>query len=207
MKKFLTVLCTLCILTVSLPACSLRGPAPELEDVYDRLVEVIEDSHEVNVFLFGVGLPVYPREDAEDALIHRYYGVADNGREYVTPYTKYITTDEMKAAAARVYSSSYCESLFASLFTGYADSGIGLTMPARYLEDEKAIYQNSRVDPLVTGTRVYDYASMKLTDESYDTYLRVEIRSYAENRPDEWTTVHLSFVLENGTWYLNGPSC
>ncbi len=194
-------------LLLSTASCSRRGPAPELEQVYDRLVEVIEEAHEVNVLMFGVGLPVYTRGDAEDELIHRYYGVVDNGREYVTPYAKYITTEDIKSAISAVYGSSYRESMFASLFTGYAVSGISGTIPARYYEDDKTIYQNVYVRPLVTGTRVYDYASMKITEESFDTFLRVEIRSYSEKMPDEWTTTRLSFVYENGNWYLDSPSC
>ncbi len=207
MKKIILIFLLVTSLLLSATSCSNRGPAPALDDVYDRLVEVIEASHEVNVLLFGVGLPVYARGDAEDELIHRYYGVTDNGREYVTPYTKFLTVEEMKAAAARVYCTDYRESLFASLFSGFADSGISMTMPARYYEDERSIYQNKYVDPLVTGMRVYDYASMKITKESYDTYLRVEIRSYPENAPDEWKITHLSFVYENGNWYLYSPSC
>ncbi len=210
MKKPVLI-CVLALLTMALllstTACSFRGSAPKLETVYDRLVEVIEASHEANVLLFGVGLPVYSRGDAEDELLHRYYGVADNGREYVTPYAKYATMEEMKTVISKVYCTSYRESLFSSLFTGYADSGLSIVMPARYSEDERAIYQNVHVDPLVIGTRVYDYASMKLTKESYDTYLYVEIRSYPENKPNEWTTTHLTFVFEDGNWYLNGPSC
>ncbi len=207
MKKTIQVYFLVFILLFSLAACSFRGPAPKLEQVYDRLVEVIEKSHEVNVLLFGAGLPVYSRGDAEDTLIHRYYGVVDNGREYVTPYAKFMTVEEMKTAVSEVYCAAYRESLFSSLFTGYADSGLSVTMPARYSEDEKAIYQNVYVDPLVTGTRVYDYASMKLTKESFDTYLRVEVQSYSEKTPGEWKTTYLTFVYENGNWYLNSPSC
>ncbi len=207
MKKFILIFLLVASLLLSTASCSNRGPAPALDDVYDRLVEVIEASHEVNVLLFGVGLPVYPRGDAEDELIHRYYGVTDNGREYVTPYTKFLTVENMKEAVSRVYCTDYRESLFASVFTGYADSGISVTMPARYYEDERSIYQNKYVDPLVNGLRVYDYAAMRITKESYDTYLRVEIRSYSESTPGEWVTSYLTFVYENGNWYLNSPSC
>lgn len=210
MKKVLTVsLAALLLVSVlmSTAACSRRGPAPKLETVYDRLVEVIEASHEVNVLLFGVGLPTYPRGDAEDELIHRYFGVADNGREYVTPYAKYLLIEEMKAAISEVYGSEYRASLMESLFTGFADSGISGNLPARYSEDEAALYQNAYVKPLVSGVRVYDYASMEILEGSYDTYIRVSVRSYADDNPGEWTTTRLSFVYENGNWYLDSPSC
>lgn len=209
MKKIMSLLLTvalLCGAVVGLSACSGGNPPP-LEDVYDRIVTVVEASHEVNVLLFGAGLPVYPRGDAEDDLIHRYYGVADDGREYVTPYTKYKSIDQMQSAIAAVYSVRYRESLYETLFTGYADGDIMTVMPARFQEDERALYQSKYVESLVSGVRVYDYAAMEIVEGSNATRIRVAIPSYSESKPDVWTTVTLSFVYENGDWYLDSPSC
>ena len=210
MKRILSLLLALLMLcgaAVGMTSCSAGKPAPALEDVYDRIVEVVEASHEVNVLLFGAGLPVYPRGTAEDELVHRYYGVNDDGREYATPYAKYRTIWEMQAAIAAVYSVEYRESLFETLFTGYADNTTSVTMPARYHEDERYLYQSRYVDSLVEGVRVYDYASMEITEHSNSTFIRVAIPSYSESKPDEWVTVYLSFVYENGDWYLDSPSC
>ena len=210
MCKCLLSLCLTVLLLLTslftLPACSPNPPDVEL--VYDRLVELIEKSHEVNVVMFGCGLPVYARGSDEDKLIHRYYGVVEDGREFVSEYAKFENIDDIKTAARQVYSEDYCNSIFESLFTGYASEGIsGSILPARYSEDEKWVYQNSHVDPLVTGTRVYDYASMKIVSPSSSNMIKVEINSYAEDHPEEWVTVDLSFVYENGNWYLDGPSC
>ncbi len=191
-----------------LSACSgVRGDPPELDEVYDRLVAVIEASHEVNVLLFGAGLPVYPRGDAEDELVHRYYGVTDNGQEYVTPYAKYNSIADMQAAIAAVYGTEYREALFSTFFTGYVAENMSLSLPARFSEDEKSLYQNVYVDPLVKGTRVYDYASMEIMSGSHASYIQISIRSYTEDKPMQWQTVYLSFVYENGNWYLDSPSC
>ncbi len=210
MKRILSV-CLILLMALgtvaSLPSCATKEPPPPLEDVYDRLVQVIEASHEVNVLLFGAGLPVYPYGDAEDHLVHRYYGVADNGREFVTPYAKFMGIFDMKAAISAVYSVKYRQSLYESLFTGYADGEVSVIMPARFSEDEKYLYQNRHIDPLVEGVRVYDYATMEITDESSSTFLRVSVSSYSEAHPHEWRTVYLSFVYENGDWYLDSPSC
>ena len=147
MKKRIASLLVLLMLAgviVGLSSCSDAGlnPAPDIDSVYDRLVEVIEASYEVNVLLFGEGLPVYPRGDEEDELVHRYYGVVDNGQEYVTPYAKYATIAEMQAAVAKVYSTEYRESLFETTFTGYTDNTLSSVLPARYNEDDKFLYQN-----------------------------------------------------------------
>ena len=199
----------LILLTVIMSSCCDAGrePAPEMDEVYDRLVQVIEASHEVNVLLFGAGLPVYPRGDAEDLLVHRYYGVTDNGQQFVTPYAKYGSIAEMQTAIAAVYSTEYRESLYESLFTGYAADEMSVIMPARFSEDERFLYMSKYVDPLVDGVRVYDYASMQIVEYSHASRLRVSINSYTEDRPEEWKRVYLSFVFENGDWYLDSPSC
>lgn len=210
MKRIGRVFLILLILvTVIMSSCcdASREPAPDINEVYDRLVQVIEASHEVNVLLFGAGLPVYPRGDAEDLLVHRYYGVTDNGQQFVTPYAKYASIAEMQTAIAAVYSTEYRESLYESLFTGYAADEMSVVMPARFSEDDKFLYMSRYVSPLVEGVRVYDYASMQIVEYSHASRLRVAIKSYTEDRPEEWKTVYLSFVYENGDWYLDSPSC
>lgn len=210
MKRTLTILLAALMLVgsaVGLASCSASEPAPDMDQVYDRLVQVIEASHEVNVLLFGAGLPVYPRGDAEDELVHRYYGVADNGQQFVTPYAKYASIAEMQAAIAAVYSTEYRESLYESLFTGFAADEMSVVMPARFSEDERFLYMSKYVDPLVDGVRVYDYASMEIVSYSHSSRLRVSVNSYTEDDPEEWKRVYLSFVYENGDWYLDSPSC
>ena len=207
MKRILLILLVVIIMLMASCCDASRDPAPEIDEVYDRLVQVIEASHEVNVLLFGAGLPVYTRGDAEDELVHRYYGMADESREFVTPYAKYNSIADMQAAIAAVYSTEYRESLYESLFTGYAADEMSVMMPARFSEDEKFLYMSRYVDPLVKGVRVYDYASMEIVEYSHASRLRVSIMSYTEDRPEEWKRVYLSFVFENGDWYLDSPSC
>ena len=210
MKRILTILLALCMLAgtvMGITSCSKNTPPP-MEEVYDRLVQVIEASHEVNVLLFGAGLPAYPRGDAEDELVHRYFGFGDESRVYVTPYTKYASIEEMKTAIAAVYSTAYRESLYESLFTGYVADEMSVAMPARFSEDDRFLYMSTYVSPLVDGVRVYDYASMEIVSYTASSRrLRVSVRSYSEDYPDVWKTVYLSFVYENGDWYLDSPSC
>lgn len=210
MKRILSV-CLACFMMVGVclcfPSCSTKPP--HIEEVYDRLVECIEDAHEVNVLLFGEGLPTYDRDSEEEALIRRYYGMADNGLDIVSVYTKYVSLDEIKAKVEKVYSKDYRESLYETLFTGFAsDMVAGSILPAKYSQDDKGMYQNVNVKPLVKGVRVYDYAAMEIVaSESNATHIKVELPSYSERNPDEWITVDLTFVYEEGNWYLDGPSC
>jgi len=210
MKRILTFLLVCLLLAgvvMGMSACS-KEPPPELDEVYDRLVQVIEASHEVNVLLFGMGLPTFERGDAEDELVHRYFGFGDESRVYVTPYAKYKSVADMKAAISAVYSTSYRQSLYESLFTGYAADEMSVAMPARFSEDDRYLYMSTYVSPLVDGIRVYDYASMEIVDDnSSSKRLKVSIRSYSEDHPEEWRTVYLTFVYENEDWYLDSPSC
>ena len=210
MKRILILLLALWMLAgvvMGMGSCS-KEPPPELDEVYDRLVQVIEASHEVNVLLFGMGLPTYERGDAEDDLVHRYFGFGDESRVYVTPYAKYKSVADMKTAISAVYSTSYRKSLYESLFTGYAADEMSVAMPARFTEDDRYLYMSTYVSPLVDGVRVYDYASMEIVDYTASSKrLKVSIRSYSESYPEEWKTVYLSFVYENGDWYLDSPSC
>lgn len=189
---------------LSAVGCS-RPQAPQLSEVYDRYVYLIESAASVNAVFFGEGLPVYKRDSVEAELQNMYYGVTDDGREIVKPYSVYMSIDGIKAAANKVYGSEYRESLYESLFTGYTAEELGTVLPARYFEDEKGFYQNARVTPLTSGAKVYDYATMKILRESTATNVRVEVECYEVDKPAERITVKVSFVYENGDWYLDSP--
>ena len=48
---------------------------------------------------------------------------------------------------------------------------------------------------------------MKIVKGSHSRYIKVEIPSRTDDKPDEWVTVRLSLVLEDGQWFLDSPSC
>ena len=206
MKRIIIFLLICTMLSMSLVSCGSR--APERDEVYDRIVELVEGANEINTVLYGAGLATYERGTAEDTLLHRYYGVADDGREYVSPYAEYASIEDIKSAMTEVYSSSYCASLFESLFTGYAMEEGTHVLPARFTEDEAWMYQNKYANPSHdVGMRSYDYATMRIMPESNARYLVVEIDSRVDSDSAAWKTIDLSFVFENGNWYLDGPSC
>ena len=64
-KKFTKITAlALLILTLTSTLLSCGGPMPQLEDVRERIVYLIDASHEINEIFFGKGLPTYPRIDA-----------------------------------------------------------------------------------------------------------------------------------------------
>ena len=65
MKKKVRILALLLVIILALPMVSCSSSkAPELCDIKERLVYLIEESKELNVLFFGNGLPVYRRDEA-----------------------------------------------------------------------------------------------------------------------------------------------
>jgi hypothetical protein len=189
----------------SLPSCT-TSQAPDIQEVYDRLVELIDQSVEVNVILFGAGLPVYERDSREDELIHRYYSLGDESVLMVSDYARYTSLEQMQAAIREVYSPTYADSLIETLFTGYV-AGDGSVVAASYSEGTYGLLQSVSYQPLVSGVRIFNYSTMTILPTSTATYLHVSVSSRQDTPDSQWTTTSLSFALEDGTWYLDGPSC
>lgn len=210
MKRFPALLLCVLLCVTSLPLVSCgRAPAPELEAVRGRLEEVLDASVDINAVLFGAGLPVYERNGAEDALINRYMIIPDNGRNLVSQYTRYTDTAEIEAAIRAVYCKKYADSLCEMLFTGYSiGSGSNNILAARYYKDENSgnLYQSSAYEPLIGGVRLYDYDTMEIDPSSDATFLKVRIMCRRDEPDSEWRSVSLTFVPQDGTWFLDSPS-
>ena len=196
-------LCALCLVMLcilsALPACSKSQP-PRLEDIYDEAVELIEKSFAINDLVFGYGLPVWHigSEYAQMLYVYDKTPIFEN----VTEYATITTLTQMKQRMEAVYSSAYLESLYGSLFDGYAyEEG---SMPAQYNEDSTRLYQWKNYKPLVTKQRIYDYASMRVVGGDARTAV-LEIDSHLENE-ETTLVVELILVLENGQWRLDTPT-
>ncbi len=209
MKKRIGILCVclaLALTAVFLSGC--RSAVPARDEVFDLLVEKIEMAADVNTVVFGAGLPVFAREGAEEELIHRYYGTGDDSSDYVmTAYARYVSCEEIEAAVREVYSESYADSICSSLLTGFSLTEGGVVLPARYQDGDGSLMQSNQVGPTVAGTRFFDYDTMEIQSDSRADYLHVTVRSRADAAGSEWTESSLYFVLQDGEWYLNGPSC
>lgn len=207
LRAFISALCLVLCLALCLCAVSCAAnSAPALEDVYDRVVYLIESSYDVNMFLFGEGLPVI-KFGSEYAEVLGTYSNAWSDvvyNEYLSTHSQFLTVEDMKKAAGLVYSEKYLESVFESVFTGImSDDDI---LYARYSEDSNWIYQSSLVEPLTVVRRVYDFSSMQIVKPSSDKYLYINIDSYAPDAPDKITNFDLIFVWENNNWFLDSPT-
>ena len=140
-----------------------------------------------------------------------YHPYHDEYYDYVVATSPYQHTDDIKAKASQIYSSTYLASIYESLFTGVTVSNqAGGTLYARYRDYEEDGYYYLQECNQVKGydlpDRRYDYSTMKMASGSNAKYIRIELESYIAGNEQARETVTLAFVLENGNWYLDSPS-
>ena len=105
-------LVALCLLTLfSTVSCS---QPPELSEIKDSIVTLIESSYEVNDLFFGEGLPTYERGSEEANKLGIYMSMDETYRfyEYIKPDSPYVTVDAIKVRAEEVYSKDYLDDVF-----------------------------------------------------------------------------------------------
>lgn len=210
MKKIIIALLALVILTVSLASCSSNPP--ELDEVKDELVSLIEASYEINDIFFGEGLATYERGGKFDKE-HHLYDENDNEYayyEYVAEDSEYLFTEQIKWAAEKVYTTDYLEGVYTMAFDGYADENTGNVTTARYLDAGGWLlkYAFGEADPfnILPGKRVYVFETMEIVKPSTAQYLNVAINSHLEGEESETLTVTLRFKLTEDGWRLDSPS-
>ena len=202
MKKLKILLITAIIAALFLFLCSCGGKAPELDDIKDELVSVIEKSAEVNLALFGDGVPVYSRDDEENYNIYNGMIEGLSGYELVRDESPYQTTEELKKLAESVYAPAYIDPICEMLFVGYADEDVGVTA-AKFYEWDGRLYRNMSFKNYVTSVRTFDFDTMRTVKPSKAKYINVSIESTLDG---EKSTVTLAFTLTKDGWRLDTPT-
>ena len=208
MKKVLSLLLLLAMLGAS--ALTMTGcSAPKVEEIYDRVVYLVEGSHAINTVFYGVGMPVY-RADSEYANINYIYFEFPQSKNYelVTEHSRFANSDEVMAAAREVYSEGFLNDVLAlSAFTGYVgDTGAGQTIVvrARYWEQANKLYHSTDPDNvLYTAMRVYDYSTMEVHALARANACTVTMESWLEDSPDKVETVEIYLIKQDGQWFLD----
>lgn len=208
-KVLILALALVLILPVCLASCASQAPA--LEDVRHRFEAVIEASYEINDIFFGEGLPTHDRDGEfakENNIYYGFYGY--DAYEFVTENSPYFYIEDIKYAAAQVYSADYLEEISTMAFIGYADENTGAVSTARYQEAEGILlrYSFGDKDPfnILPGKRRYLMDTMEMVRPSNGKSVNIKIDSYLIGKEDEILSVTLRFVLENDEWYLDTPT-
>lgn len=195
------LLCAMSLFTLS----SCNNKPPDIEDVMDRFVYLIEQSKEINSIFFGCGMPVYKNGSDISDKKNVYGNVLQSSSpyEYFMENARYLTIDSIKLAAEQVYSEKYISSLYEAAFDGVLISD---STYVRYYEDSNWIYQNKNAEALVKNERIYLYSTMEIVKPFKSDYVNIEIDSYTVNDPENIQRIRLSFVYENNNWYLDSPT-
>lgn len=131
--------------------------------------------------------------------------------DYVRHDAKYGSVNEIKAAAEKVYSSDYLESIYGSMFIGTVSSGSVGALSARYIEyadDEGniSLMKSNTFKPLIKETRQFDFSTARIGRNSNAKFVNVEVETYLESKPEERLTVRISMILQDGVWMLDSAT-
>ena len=203
MKKTVRVLVLslVVILLFSFVGCS--ESAPELDALKERFVYLIEESKELNILFFGKGLPVFRRDGSLSDRKMVYFVDKESGYDRVMENSAFLSIDEMKMASEKVFSSDYLSELYESAFDGIMTGDTSAYV--RFYDNGEWLYQNTNATDFGLSERIYDYSTMKIVEPSTGDYVNVLIESYSLGDPTV-REVSLSFVYENGNWYLDSPT-
>ena len=162
---------------------------------------------------------VYRSEDGKDICYHIpytevdaefYYSSEDSADyDFVRLDSEYRTIDSIKKYAETVYSRSYCNSLYGSLFDGVASGD--LVLKARYTEITRngalMLASLNGYEPLYTEDRVYLYDTAKILYwKSSSKNVLISIDTYLPSAPDKIQNMTVGLTLQNGQWMLDGPT-
>lgn len=199
------IICTMiaiiiCLSTViSMTSC---GQLPDIEPLKDRFIYLIEESKELNVIFFGVGLPTYDREGILEQRLGIYYDDKLPAYNTITPYTPYYNEDGIKESAEKVFSTNYLDKIYEGAFDGIVNSG---NTYMRFYELEGKLYQSISANDFGLSERIYDYSTMKIVKPSNNEYINVTVETYTL-KDEKRVEITLSFAFERGDWYLDCPT-
>lgn len=209
MKKTAILLLALIMAAGVFSSCA--SEPPQLGEVKDELVALVEASYGINGIFFGDGLETYARGGKFDKEHHLYDGNDSEyaSYEYVTEDCGYLFTEKIKTDAEKVYTLDYLEGIYTMAFDGYADENTGAVTTARYLDVNgwlmKYAYGDSDPFNILPGKRVYDFDTMEIVKPSTAKYLNVEINSHLEGETEQMK-VTLRFKLTDDGWRLDNPT-
>ena len=204
-KRLFTIFLSLivCLSSVLAMVSCQNSNAPELDDVKERLVYLIEESKELNVVFFGAGLPVFRRESSLSDRKMVYSSDALSGYDRLSENSQYNSIDAIKYAAEQVYSKEYLAAVYEGAFDGILTGNGGAYL--RLYDDGTYLYQNTDLHGFTVNERIYDYSTMKIVEPSSADYINVTVESYSIKNSKR-ITITLSFTFERGDWYLDCPT-
>ena len=132
-----------------------------------------------------------------------YYNDVLTTYDSVRENAGYVSIADIKDKAQKIYSAKYLEQIYESAIDGVV-VGEGAAY-IRFYENEQWLYQNTNATKFDLADRIYDYSTMQMLPISDGENVTVTVDTYTADDP-KIKTVSLSFVFENGDWYLDSPT-
>ena len=195
------------VLLLSLCGCGGCGGAPELAEIYDRTVELVEGSRRLSVIFYGAGLPVY---DKESVIYRDLY--ADDTSAYaknysiVDPRCGYLSVDALKAAAAEYWSPELLEKqVYPAAFDGLSATigGSSSIAPARFQENGDRLYCLDGVAENAPAQLIFDYSTLAVIRPSNAHRVLLTLDAWELGKPETKFAYRLTLVNVDGTWLLD----
>ncbi|MBO5354897.1 MAG: hypothetical protein J6B09_02395 [Clostridia bacterium] len=163
--------------------------------------------------LGGEGYYYYSLESYDIGSVFFYTESDDENYDFVRLDCGYLSVEDIKLAAAKVYSPSYLASVGESIFTGVIVSDTaGVLLWARYMDHEDSgsgemsLVKYNKDKGLTLTDWVYDFSTMRIADGSNAAFVTVELERYPAGNEGAREVCTQRFALENGEWYLDSPS-
>ncbi len=208
MKKIISLLLALLMLLPCLLLGGCAGRKPKLDEIYDRVVFLIEASYELNVIFYGEGLPYYDRNLPIYESLYNNYETQQYTRTHniVSSQAKYLSIEEIKYAAEQVYTKELLEqTVYPAAFDGLMvmSGGKSEYSPARYLQSNEDLYILNKESEYKLTPLVYDYGSMKIIRPSNGESVLISITVWEEGKPDSAYKTEIKLAKVDGVWYLD----
>lgn len=206
-KRVVGFLLCAVLLLLCLAGCGGCSSAPELDEIYDRVVELVEDSRRLNAIFYGAGLPVYDKNSE----IYRALYEEDSSsykQEYsiVDPRCGFVSVDSLKEAAEKVWSPELLEKqVYPAAFDGLTASigSVSSIAAARFQEDGGNLYCLDGVADHAPTQLIFDYSTMKIIRPSNATRVILSMDAWEEDKPDAKFSYRLTITLSDGVWLLD----
>lgn len=131
-----------------------------------------------------------------------------NNYDVVRADSKYLSIQEIKDAAQKVFSAKYLELIYSAAFDGvaYVEGSSSGVRGARFTEYGGLLRQSNELNSQLPGLRVYDFSTMKIVRPSNDHRVNISVETHLEGQT-EILKVNLTLTLgEDGQWYLDSPT-
>lgn len=197
-KRILSVLFASLLVILTFSGCGCAKISEEEAKL--EIKKLVDASYDLNVIIYGEGLPYYERTDTINQL---YAPVADTA--------KYKSISNLKVDIRKTFSESYSKILEATAFEGQEGVEFGYHNQPRYIE--------------VLGELMVlkDFYNVDFDSDKYGEYEGIKVQKYNTNvikivkiskrfvegeitSVDGKTTIRVTLVLENGEWRLDSPT-